>query len=283
ALSLDIFENNCLQATNQLRRRHGVPDLTWSNTLAADAQAWANRLANSNVFHHDYISMQAKNQGENLAYFKPFKRKCQGPKRDDCVQCAEIVDDWYDEVKNYDFDLGKAKTPSGVVMHFTQEVWRKSHHFGIGTAKSKKYGFILVARYSPRGNGGGPMVFKDNVFPPGTISDPTPSTSPSATTPAPTSITQNIKINISINTSTMPTSAPSKQGGGKPTTPSVTSTSPPQVTLPAELLMLHFALTLTFLFFGLRDRHSCLLQSSSTCQWFRLLTVVVNASFISKL
>ena len=120
ASSLDIFENNCLQATNQLRRRHGVPDLTWSNTLAADAQAWANRLANSNVFQHDYISMQAKNQGENLAYFKPFKRKCQGPKRDDCVQCAEIVDDWYDEVKNYDFDLGKAKTPSGVVMHFTQ-------------------------------------------------------------------------------------------------------------------------------------------------------------------
>ena len=51
-----------------------------------------------------------------------------------------------------------------------QEVWKKSHQFGIGTAKSKKYGFILVARYSPRGNGGGPMVFKDNVFPPGELS-----------------------------------------------------------------------------------------------------------------
>ena len=53
---------------------------------------------------------------------------------------------------------------------FMQEVWKKSHQFGIGTAKSKKYGFILVARYSPRGNGGGPMVFKDNVFPPGALS-----------------------------------------------------------------------------------------------------------------
>ena len=64
--------------------------------------------------------MQAKNQGENLAYFKPYKEKCQGPKREDCVQCREIVDDWYDEVKNYDFGMGKPKTPGGVVMHFTQ-------------------------------------------------------------------------------------------------------------------------------------------------------------------
>lgn len=64
------------------------------------------------------------------------------------------------------FDYVSYKTP----LFFMQEVWRKSHHFGIGTAKSKKYGFILVARYSPRGNGGGPMVFKDNVFPPGALS-----------------------------------------------------------------------------------------------------------------
>ena len=59
-------------------------------------------------------------QGENLAYFKPYKDKCQGMKREDCVQCREIIDDWYGEVKNYDFGMGKPKTPGGVVMHFTQ-------------------------------------------------------------------------------------------------------------------------------------------------------------------
>lgn len=107
-------------ATNLLRRRHGVPDLTWSEALAADARAWAHTLAQSNTFEHDYNSMQVKSQGENLAFFKPFKQKCQGPKRDDCVQCREIIEGWYDEVKNYDFGMGKPKTPGGVVMHFTQ-------------------------------------------------------------------------------------------------------------------------------------------------------------------
>lgn len=107
-------------ATNLLRRRHGVPDLAWSETLAADARAWAHTLAQSNTFEHDYNSMQVKSQGENLAFFKPFKEKCQGPKRDDCVQCREIIEGWYDEVKNYDFGMGKPKAPGGVVMHFTQ-------------------------------------------------------------------------------------------------------------------------------------------------------------------
>lgn len=119
-LSLDGFDKNCLQATNQLRRRHGVPDLTWSESLAADARTWANSLATTNTFEHDYNNMQGKNQGENLAYFKPYKDKCQGIKREDCVQCREIIDDWYGEVKNYDFGMGKPKTPGGVVMHFTQ-------------------------------------------------------------------------------------------------------------------------------------------------------------------
>ena len=100
-------------ATNLLRRRHGVPDLTWSETLAADARAWAHTLAQSNTFEHDYNSMQVKSQGENLAFFKPFKEKCQGPKRDDCVQCREIIEGWYDEVKNYDFGMGKTQNTRG--------------------------------------------------------------------------------------------------------------------------------------------------------------------------
>ena len=119
-LSFDDFDKDCVQATNQLRRRHGVPDLAWSEALAADAQAWANVLAQRNTFEHDYKSIKEKNQGENLAYLKPYKEKCQGMKRDDCVQCREIVDDWYDEVKNYDFEMGKPKTAYGVVWHFTQ-------------------------------------------------------------------------------------------------------------------------------------------------------------------
>lgn len=35
---------------------------------------------------------------------------------------------------------------------------------GVGSAISKTYGFISVARYSPKGAIGGPETFKKNVF-----------------------------------------------------------------------------------------------------------------------
>ena len=54
-----------------------------------------------------------------------------------------------------------------VTYFISQEVWKNSRQFGIGTARGEKYGFIAVARYSPRGNKGGPINFKDNVFAPG--------------------------------------------------------------------------------------------------------------------
>ena len=38
---------------------------------------------------------------------------------------------------------------------------------GVGSAISKTYGFISVARYSPKGGVGGPPVFQKNVFPKG--------------------------------------------------------------------------------------------------------------------
>ena len=57
----------------------------------------------------------------------------------------------------------------GYVLCF-QLVWNNTRQFGFGTAKSSKYGFLSVARYSPRGNMGGYETFKENVFPPGMMS-----------------------------------------------------------------------------------------------------------------
>lgn len=41
---------------------------------------------------------------------------------------------------------------------------------GVGSAISKTYGFISVARYSPKGGEGGPQAFMKNVFAKGIIS-----------------------------------------------------------------------------------------------------------------
>lgn len=55
------------------------------------------------------------------------------------------------------------------VNHFfpPQVVWNGSMEIGVGSAISKTYGFISVARYSPKGGVGGPPVFQKNVFPKG--------------------------------------------------------------------------------------------------------------------
>ena len=105
--------------------------------------------------------------GENLAYFQPPVPKCEGAMVDNCVNCREMVQRWYDEVKNYDFDKGGPKSRSGPYKHFSQMIWANSAELGVGTAVSKRYGFITVARYRPSGNEGDFAEFIKNVPPEG--------------------------------------------------------------------------------------------------------------------
>lgn len=114
----DAFEQDCLDAHNIYRTKHGVPPLLWSHQLKEDAQKWANRLADmGDELQHD--DMKPLNEGENLAHFSPPSEKCYGAKGPGCVQCREIVKDWYDEEADYDFTQGHRK-PGAVVLHFTQ-------------------------------------------------------------------------------------------------------------------------------------------------------------------
>ena len=100
--------------------------------------------------------------GENLAWFTmsiPTKQ-CQGPKMSGCTQCREMIKDWYDEIKDFDFNTGESK--GGVITHFTQVVWKESKELGMATAKSADK-FFTVARYKPRGNFGFPEDYIKNV------------------------------------------------------------------------------------------------------------------------
>ncbi|XP_048585232.1 cell wall protein PRY3 [Nematostella vectensis] len=207
----DAFDKNCLEAHNEYRKRHGAKEMTWSASLATDAQKWADKLSQTDAFKHDYASINSKSQGENLAYFTPQKPKCMGPKAQDCVTCAEIVKDWYDEVQFYDFNTGKEKQPGSVITHFTQVVWDASTELGVGVGINKspsaKYGFITVARYFKRGNFGNADEFKKNVF---------PEVAPGATTVAPGT-----------------TTAASSGSGSTTGSPSQPTTLPVVPTLPA--------------------------------------------------
>ncbi|XP_058940210.2 uncharacterized protein [Pocillopora verrucosa] len=159
------FEKDCLKAHNEYRAKHGVPPLKWSAELAADALEWAKELAVKNYMEHDYDSINNKGQGENLAYFQPgdpsaMPTQCQGPKTKDCVQCREMVADWYAEESNFDYNTGESK--GGVILHFTQVVWKETTELGMATATSADKWFS-VARYKPRGNMGNPSDYIKNV------------------------------------------------------------------------------------------------------------------------
>lgn len=173
--SLDPFSQDCLDAHNNYRAKHGVPPLMWSQDLAEGAQAWADQLASTDSLQHDQVAVQNHRMGENLAYFQPAVPKCEGAMVDNCVNCREMVQRWYDEVKNYDFDKGVPKKSNAPYKHFSQLIWANTAELGVGTAVSKRYGFITVARYRPSGNEGGSEEFTKNVPPEG---GPLPSLSP---------------------------------------------------------------------------------------------------------
>ncbi|EDO37114.1 predicted protein, partial [Nematostella vectensis] len=147
------FDKNCLEAHNEYRKRHGAKEMTWSASLAADAQKWADKLSQTDAFKHDYASINSKSQGENLAYFTPQK-----PNN---TAIMDAFDAWYDESSKYDYANAKFSKETG---HFTQLVWKATQKMGIGTAKNakgdKEY---VVARFSPAGNIKG--QFADNVLP----------------------------------------------------------------------------------------------------------------------
>ena len=113
---------------------------------------------------HDEESIN-KGSGENLAYFQPgdpnnMPTQCQGPKNFSCVQCREMVADWYSEESNFNYNTGESK--GGVILHFTQVVWKETTELGMATATSANKWFS-VARYKARGNMGYPEDYIENV------------------------------------------------------------------------------------------------------------------------
>ena len=135
------FKDSVLSAHNALRAKHGVPPLSWSDSLAKEAQGWSDKC----VFEHSNMS-----HGENLA---------QGSTGG--YSPAEYVNDWYSEISSYDFTTGDS-TDGNAVGHFTQVVWKSTTKVGCGFSTCGDND-LLVCNYSPAGNFAGQYL--ENVPP----------------------------------------------------------------------------------------------------------------------
>jgi hypothetical protein len=60
-----------------------------------------------------------------------------------------VVDRWYSEIQNYNFNKPGFHTRTG---HFTQLVWKSSKELGMGIAQAADGTWYVVANYSPPGN-----------------------------------------------------------------------------------------------------------------------------------
>ena len=117
-LAYDNFDRGCVVAHNKYRKMHGTGRLYWSETLAAEAQEWAENLAQSDKIENDK-SLDSM-QSESIHSLKPAKPKCQGAKSSECVSCSEIVEEFYKEGENYDYQTGKAKDKESSVNRFAR-------------------------------------------------------------------------------------------------------------------------------------------------------------------
>lgn len=131
-----------LQKHNIYRTLHGVPEVTWSNTVAASAQAWANTCPSGH---------SGTGYGENIAWAT------------NDIGVSAVVKLWYDEEPLYDYNNPGFSPNTG---HFTQVVWKGTTEIGCGYKTGCATGWpnVWVCQYNPPGNYIG--QFANNVFPP---------------------------------------------------------------------------------------------------------------------
>lgn len=134
-----------LDAHNNLRGLHGVPNVTWSDSVAASAQEWADTCPSGH---------SGSDYGENLAYATYIMS----------LQSAVLM--WYKEEPYYDYNNPGFSLETA---HFTQVVWKNTTQIGCGFKTGclgeDVWPNVWVCQYNPPGNY--LTQFADNVFPPG--------------------------------------------------------------------------------------------------------------------
>lgn len=132
-----------LDLHNRARQDVGTAPLAWSAELADFAQQWANYLATDKGCRMEHRPRQgawSSPYGENIflgsaASYTP----------------RDAAHAWYSEIRDYQ------KGPFGgdnwyKVGHYTQMVWKRTAHVGMGQAVCANGSVIIVANYDPAGN-----------------------------------------------------------------------------------------------------------------------------------
>jgi len=138
------FKEDCLRVHNIERVNVKLVNLTWSDSLAASAQAWAENMA-KNGFRH------SGKTGENIASTSYSTKTLQ-----------RLLGLWMGE--KYHYIVGckypACSTNSEEVGHYTQVVWHSTTQVGCGFAPGYNRGYnYLCCQYYKAGNIVGQYVY----------------------------------------------------------------------------------------------------------------------------
>ena len=138
-----LLRETMLAGHNAARATLGLPPLTWNDSLAADARAYAEELARTGRFEHSPQPRGNPNQGENL---------WTGTRR--AYSYGEMMGHWLAEGRNYrplPVPQSSVTGEFGDVGHYTQIIWRNTRELGCAEASNRRDDYI-VCRYLPAGN-----------------------------------------------------------------------------------------------------------------------------------
>jgi hypothetical protein len=135
------FANIILGIHNRESAVIGVPPLSWSNTLAVNAQTWAQHMATINqMIHSDDFSY-----GENIAGTSHGNSP-----RGNLDTLTKMVESWDVEKNNWQGGVLTEENAASAG-HHTQMVWKDTKQIGCGVAAATVDDY-LVCQYSPTGN-----------------------------------------------------------------------------------------------------------------------------------
>jgi len=134
------FIGAVLREHNVFREELQIPALVWSASLAADAQAWANHLADIDKGQHDQ-GIRGK-EGENIWWGTAG-----------AYSWSDMVGFWGSEKRSFVYGIFPdcKASRSAVVGHYTQLIWKNTGAVGCALGSNGKTDY-LVCRYAAPGN-----------------------------------------------------------------------------------------------------------------------------------
>lgn len=140
-------QSTILNIHNNLRSAVGVQPLTWSSSLASEAQNYANQLVSQG-----YVC-DATRCDNNLPHGASNENLAWGSQG---YPISSMVQSWANEKSYYNGQpIPYGNNPAG---HYTAMVWQGTYEIGCGFAPSVNID-ILVCRYNPPGNLIGEMPY----------------------------------------------------------------------------------------------------------------------------